>query len=164
MGRSRAATSGLSNSWSQAKCVWSPRAVSVTVSVNHGSDDVLDHDPGIGLNLPEDTLVGVVGTVRAVHHKDPPPAGLELELLERVREAARSPPLREAIRLLECREYLSGRTGETRSVLRTAFRFSLGTSDPESLCKELRYAARRLYRFRFMPPWRPPHSARRSGG
>jgi hypothetical protein len=56
---------------------------------------VLDHDLAIGLNLPEDTLVGAI---RAVHHKDPASAGLELELLERVRKILRPPPLDELIR------------------------------------------------------------------
>jgi len=67
-------------------------------------DDVLDHDPGIGLNFSEDILVGVARAIRAVHHKDPLAAGLELEPLERVREAVRSPPLSEAIRLFESGE------------------------------------------------------------
>jgi hypothetical protein len=73
---------------------------------------VLDHDPGIGLNLPEDTFVWVVGAIRAVHHKDPAAAGLELELLERVREILRPPPARELIRLLERCKYSSARNGE----------------------------------------------------
>jgi len=37
-------------------------------------DDVLDHDSGIGLNRLKDTFIGIVRALRAVHHKDPPPA------------------------------------------------------------------------------------------
>jgi hypothetical protein len=44
--------------------------------------------------------------------QSPTPAGLELELLERVRETLRPPPLGELIRLLESGKYLSGRKGE----------------------------------------------------
>jgi len=68
---------------------------------------MFDLDFGIGLNLTKDVRIGVVGTIRAVHHKYPSPARLEFELLERVREAVWPPPARKAIRLLERSEYLS---------------------------------------------------------
>ena len=60
-------------------------------------DDVVDHDFATGLNLAEDALVGVVRPVRPVHHEHPPPARLELEPLERVREPLRPPPTSRAI-------------------------------------------------------------------
>ena len=86
-----------------------------------GLYDVFDHDPGIGLDFSEDTLVWVVGPIWAVHRKNPPATGLELEQLEGVGEAVGSPPTSEAVRLREGRKYFCGSKDITRSVRRAAF-------------------------------------------
>lgn len=62
---------------------------------------MLNDNLGMRLNLPEDILVGIICTVRAVHYEDPTPAGYEGKPLERIGKVLWSPPLSKAIRLLE---------------------------------------------------------------
>src|SRR4051812_15765757 len=70
-----------------------------------------DDDGTVGVDLLEYAFVRVVGSVRAVHHEDPPPTQHELEHLERIAEAVRPPPPGQAIRLREGGEHRIGRGG-----------------------------------------------------
>jgi len=56
---------------------------------------VVDDHGGRSLQLEKDTFIGMVRAARSMHHELPAAANSELEHLEGVREAVRSPPARE---------------------------------------------------------------------